>query len=215
MFRRSREIAGAFVLLAAGLLIAGIVMHGQIRGWFQPKNIFEVALPEAGTQGVRPGSEVYIMGNKAGTVTRVEMRRKITELAISAAPTADSATLDGGIADASADAEPDAEAPPARPRRRGWLPDIYDDSYVPEGLAGLEFERQLTKRQKVTFSVEYFPDVTDPDEFRANSKAAWEMLVDPDMNLNLKLSVTDRYDSTPNGAKRNDLDYSLLLLWKY
>lgn len=88
MFRRSREIAGAFVLLAAGLLIAGIVMHGQIRGWFQPKNIFEVALPEAGTQGVRPGSEVYIMGNKAGTVTRVEMRRKITESAISAAPTA-------------------------------------------------------------------------------------------------------------------------------
>ena len=90
-----------------------------------------------------------------------------------------------------------------------------DASFVPEGLAGLRFERKLTKRQKLAFSVEYLPDVTDFGDFRANSKAAWEMLVDPEMNLNLKLSVTDRYDSTPGGAKRNDLDYSLLLLWNY
>jgi ABC-type transporter Mla subunit MlaD len=73
-FRRSREIAGAFVLLAAVLLVTGIVMHGQIRGWFQPKEFFEVSLPETGTQGLRAGSEIYVLGNKAGTVKRIELR---------------------------------------------------------------------------------------------------------------------------------------------
>jgi hypothetical protein len=31
----------------------------------------------------------------------------------------------------------------------------------------------------------------------------------------LKLSVIDRYDSTPQGARPNDLDYSTLLLWTF
>ena len=35
-----------------------------------------------------------------------------------------------------------------------------------------------------------------------------------DQNLSFKLSVIDRYDSTPDGRKPNDLDYALLLLWK-
>ena len=73
-FRRAREIAGAFVLLAAGLLVTGVVMHGQIRGWFQPKEFFEVLLPKDGAQGLRAGSEVYILGNKSGAVKRVELR---------------------------------------------------------------------------------------------------------------------------------------------
>lgn len=72
-FRRVREIAGAFVLLAAALLLVGIVMHGQIRGWFEPKEIFEVTLPESGSQGIRAGSEVFILGNKSGMVKRIDL----------------------------------------------------------------------------------------------------------------------------------------------
>ena len=33
-------------------------------------------------------------------------------------------------------------------------------------------------------------------------------------NLSLKVSAFDRYDSTPQGRRPNDLDYALLLLWK-
>jgi hypothetical protein len=33
--------------------------------------------------------------------------------------------------------------------------------------------------------------------------------------LSLKLSVIDRYDSTPQGARPNDLDYSTLLIWVF
>jgi ABC-type transporter Mla subunit MlaD len=77
-FRRAREIAGAFVLLAAALLVTGVVMHGQIRGWFQPKELFEVPLPETGTQGLRAGSEVYVLGNKVGSVKRIDLRHRDT-----------------------------------------------------------------------------------------------------------------------------------------
>jgi putative salt-induced outer membrane protein YdiY len=90
-----------------------------------------------------------------------------------------------------------------------------DDSYVPEAVFGLDFERQLNKRQKITLSSEYTPDMTGFGDFRLQSRASWEALIDEQMNLNLKLSVLDRYDSTPNGAKPNDLDYSAVLLWKF
>ena len=40
------------------------------------------------------------------------------------------------------------------------------------------------------------------------------MLLDEATNMSLKLGIIDRYDSTPNGLKPNDLNYSLMLLWK-
>lgn len=90
-----------------------------------------------------------------------------------------------------------------------------DDRYVPEMVFGLDFEHRLSERQKLTLSAEYMPDVTDFGDFRLNARAGWELLVDRQMNLSLKLSVLDRYDSTPSGAKPNDLDYAAVLLWKF
>ena len=33
-------------------------------------------------------------------------------------------------------------------------------------------------------------------------------------NLHLKVLVIERYDSTPEGREPEDIDYSILLLWK-
>ena len=44
--------------------------------------------------------------------------------------------------------------------------------------------------------------------------AGWEVLLSHAANLSLKLGLIDRYDSTPNGLERNDLNYTALLLWK-
>ncbi len=90
-----------------------------------------------------------------------------------------------------------------------------DDSWVPEAVFGMEFEHQLSKRQKLSASADYTPDVTNFSDYRLTSKAAWEVLLDEEMNLSLKLSILDRYDSTPNGVKPNDLDYTVTLLWKF
>ena len=90
-----------------------------------------------------------------------------------------------------------------------------DESYVPEASFGLNFEHRLNQRQKLTASADYTPDVTDFNSFRLKTRAAWEVLIDQETNLSLKLSVLDRYDSTPHGAKPNDLDYAATLLWKF
>lgn len=89
-----------------------------------------------------------------------------------------------------------------------------DDDWVPEGVFGIEFESQITKKQKLTAKTEYFPDWTDFMDYRLVTDFGWVMLIDEEANLSLKLSVTDQYDSTPNGREPNDINYSLLLLWK-
>jgi putative salt-induced outer membrane protein YdiY len=90
-----------------------------------------------------------------------------------------------------------------------------DDDVVPEGVAGMEYEHKLSEFQKIGAATEYFPDIGDVSNFRTVSNASWEMLVDPKWNTSLKLGANHRYDSTSFGRKKNDLDYTLLVMWKY
>lgn len=89
-----------------------------------------------------------------------------------------------------------------------------NDDWVPELVYGADFKRQLTKRQKLEIKVDYFPEWGNFRNYRTVSSLGWEVLLDEEHNLNLKLSINDRYDSTPNGRKPNDINYALLLLWK-
>ncbi len=90
-----------------------------------------------------------------------------------------------------------------------------DEETKPEGVFGLEFEQKLNSRHKITASAEYRPDVTDFADYRLVSKAGWEILLDEALHLSMKLGVADRYDSTPEGRKPNDLDYSLVLMFNF
>ena len=89
-----------------------------------------------------------------------------------------------------------------------------DDDVVPEATFGFDLERQLTERQKLKAEIDYFPAWDRFSDFRMVSDIAWEILLDKESNLHLKILAIDRYDSTPNGVKKNDIDYSLLLMWK-
>jgi putative salt-induced outer membrane protein YdiY len=89
-----------------------------------------------------------------------------------------------------------------------------DDEYIPEAVYGLEFDRRITSRQKIYGTVDYFPEWSNYRDYRLVTNAGWEFVLDAEANLSLKLGAIDRYDSTPHGRKPNDLDYSLVLLWK-
>jgi putative salt-induced outer membrane protein YdiY len=90
-----------------------------------------------------------------------------------------------------------------------------DDDIRPELLGALEFERKLSDRQKLSGSVEYYPDVTDFADYRMNTRVSWEVVVDPVWGLSLKFSAFNRHDSTPGGLKPNDIDYSAVMLWSF
>lgn len=90
-----------------------------------------------------------------------------------------------------------------------------ENRIMPEALAGAEFEHKVTEGQKLTASFEFIPDLGEIGEYRYEAKAGYEFLVSPEWNVTLKLGVLDRYDSTPNGRKPNDIEYFAVLLWKY
>ena len=90
-----------------------------------------------------------------------------------------------------------------------------DNEVVPEWLFGAEFKHKWNSHHSMSFKTDYYPALSDFSDFRLNSQASWEILLSKDWGLSLKLSAIDRYDSTPQGAKPNDLDYSTLLLWNF
>jgi len=98
----------------------------------------------------------------------------------------------------------------------GWSREFNgpDDRIVPEATFGVNAEHQLTDRQELVLDVQYLPEWEQFSHYRFVADAHWQILLREGSNLHLKIGLIDRYDSTPNGAKANDLTYSLLLLWK-
>ncbi|MEC9094975.1 MAG: DUF481 domain-containing protein [Planctomycetota bacterium] len=89
------------------------------------------------------------------------------------------------------------------------------DHWIPEALIGLDYRRQLSKRQKLEATFDYYPSWEDFSDYRLVMDGSWVFLLDEETNLSLKLNVNDRYDSTPDGASANDVFYSLLALWEF
>jgi len=89
--------------------------------------------------------------------------------------------------------------------------------FTPELDLGTDLMWKITERQKLTFSADYYPALDDfPSAYRVVAKAAYEVLVDPETNMSLKMGVEDRYQSQPGGnRKKNDVDYFLLLVWSF
>jgi hypothetical protein len=89
-----------------------------------------------------------------------------------------------------------------------------DDRWVPESLFGFEYSQQLNATQKFYGKLDYFPEWDQVGEFRLVADTGWEVVLVQPSNLSLKISATDRYDSTPNGASPHLINYSVLLLLK-
>lgn len=90
-----------------------------------------------------------------------------------------------------------------------------DNAWRAEGLVAAEYRRQLTERQLFNASAEAFPDLGDARNWRVQSRATWEILVDPEVALTLQIGIENQYDTNPNGVQRSDTDYFILLTWNY
>lgn len=83
-----------------------------------------------------------------------------------------------------------------------------DEEINPEALAGLEFTHKLDDRQSVFANAEFLPSLSNVPQYRVTAKAGYQIVVDPELKLMLKLGLSDRYDSDPGPERRrNDLEY--------
>ena len=88
-----------------------------------------------------------------------------------------------------------------------------DDRWAYEALFGMEYDHELSKTQRLSAKVDYFPEWENFDFYRVVTDIGWEIDLDRPGNMSVKFAVIDRYDSTPNGADPNEINYSVLLIW--
>ena len=88
-----------------------------------------------------------------------------------------------------------------------------NESWEPQALLGADYTHQLTPIQKLVAKVDYYPEWANFSHYRVVTDVGWQIDLDKPRNVSLKASVIDWYDSTPDGAEPNTLNYAVLLLW--
>ena len=90
---------------------------------------------------------------------------------------------------------------------------IPDTEWLPELQFGADWERQVTETLKLFATLDYYPNVSDFSDFRFVTNAGLEFVVDAERNINFRMFVLDRFDSTPvPGDQDNDIDYGVTIV---
>lgn len=86
---------------------------------------------------------------------------------------------------------------------------------APDLYVGVDLELQTSCRQSLYATIDSYPNFSF-DEHRLNLYAAWELMLDEETGLNLRLAAWDWYNSTSaQGTKPNDLMYMMLVGWTF
>ncbi len=87
-----------------------------------------------------------------------------------------------------------------------------NDQWLPELQLGADWERQMTETLKFFLTSDYYPNFENFSDFRLNTRAGMEFVVDAERNVNFRMFTFNRYDSTPApGNVENDVDYGMAL----
>jgi len=90
------------------------------------------------------------------------------------------------------------------------------DDWIPELQFGADWEREITDTVKSYCSVDYYPSFKNFDEYRVNTTAGLEFLIDTERDINFRIFAFNRYDSTPPvGNVSSDLDYGFALAFNF
>lgn len=87
-----------------------------------------------------------------------------------------------------------------------------DGRVRPEAILGLDFTHAIDERQRIGGAVDFLPDVGDTRSYRVNTRASWEIMIDPASRLSLRIGGENRHDTTASGgSRRDDLSYFAVL----
>lgn len=81
------------------------------------------------------------------------------------------------------------------------------DRWVPELVFGTDVNYKIDDRQSLVTTVDYYPRADNFAQFRVRARTAYQIILDPEYGVTLRLGLQDRYDSNPGPALRNDLTY--------
>jgi hypothetical protein len=87
--------------------------------------------------------------------------------------------------------------------------------WVPEAQFGGDFEYRFTERTTLLTALDYYPDLYDFDHYRIRARVSLNFLIDPDLNLVLRIGAMERYDSQSFGYRKSDLDYFTTLMFRF
>jgi len=91
-----------------------------------------------------------------------------------------------------------------------------ENAIIPElGILGFDATYKLSDRSSLYGNFEYYPDLKDNGEFRSVTRAGWQMLIDPELKLNLRLGFEHRYDSRAASNQASVLDYYAVLGFQF
>ncbi|HMN41553.1 MAG TPA: DUF481 domain-containing protein [Phycisphaerales bacterium] len=80
----------------------------------------------------------------------------------------------------------------------------------------MEIEYKINARNKLGAAAAAWVDVEDADASRANLKAWYEAVLDPDHGMSLKLGVEDRYEHSPGfGREKHEVDYYAVIVFNF
>ncbi len=89
------------------------------------------------------------------------------------------------------------------------------DRWVPEAVLGFDLNHSFTDRQRFVSSVDVYPSLSQFDQVRVRARAAYEIMLDPEHGMVLRLGIQERYDSQPGTGQPNALNYFATLLFKF
>lgn len=69
--RRRQVLLGAFVLIALGLFVAGMLQSKALQELLNPSKELRLLLPDEGLFGLAQGARIEVMGTPAGRITRI------------------------------------------------------------------------------------------------------------------------------------------------
>lgn len=82
-----------------------------------------------------------------------------------------------------------------------------ESRWVPELVFGTDYSYKFDDRQSFEVTLDYYPRIDDFGQFRVRARAAYQIIIDKENGIVLRLGAQDRYDSNPGPSKRNDLTY--------
>ena len=87
--------------------------------------------------------------------------------------------------------------------RKEW--ESINDNVRFEGVTGLDFIWNISKRQKITGFTGYYPVLTDFDDYRTRSSLNWRFLMDRELKLSFILGLEHEYlNIVDPGNDKND-----------